>query len=178
MKLIQKFKEFVKNITPEDRLTILHHTDCDGICSGVLAAIAMERLRNKPIDDILHQPHQIVYMHKKLISELKWRNTNKLISVDLPLDEKASTVERASKFCDILILDHHPLYEKLDFENVILIKPQMITIKKYYPASKLVYDLFSEVVDISDKDWEKFMEDLDDDSDLEKRQAFLDGKFE
>ena len=43
--LINKSLEILKNITKKDKVCVIHHTDPDGVSSGVILAKAIERLR-------------------------------------------------------------------------------------------------------------------------------------
>ncbi len=153
MKLEGRFAGFIRNITSRDKIAVIHHTDTDGICSGVIAAKAVERLRGRKIDLRLAAGPEIT---SAFISNLKKKKINKIIFVDISADQNADIIKKAGKFAEILIIDHHKLYNDLNSAKIILIKPQLIKskLKGYqYPASKLSFDLFSKIADISDLDW-------------------------
>jgi single-stranded DNA-specific DHH superfamily exonuclease len=154
--LENRFAEFIRNITAQDKIAVIYHTDTDGICSGVIAAKAVERLRGRKIDLRLNTEHSKVTITPSLIAKLKNKKINKVICVDTCVDQNPKTVKETEKFAEILILDHHKLYNDLNSAKIILIKPQLIKskLKGYqYPASKLSFDLFSKTADISDLDW-------------------------
>ena len=44
--LVASFKDFLSQISPEERVCVLHDTDVDGITSGVLAKKALENIEN------------------------------------------------------------------------------------------------------------------------------------
>jgi len=147
---IQKFKSFIASITPRDRVAVVHHTDADGICSGFICAEALERLGYKPV---LVEARAVRELNTSLAKKLKQYEITKTVCTDLVLDQFITTVERISEFCDLLIIDHHPRRSDVASKSVIVIKQTDLGIDKYYPASKLAYDLFSEVADIKDLDW-------------------------
>lgn len=147
---IASFKKFINDIKPKDRVAVIHHTDCDGICSGYIIIEALERLSCKPV---LELPLSANSMNSSLTKFLKQNGITKSICVDLAIDQNSKVVENISRFSDILIIDHHKIYNEFKSKNILLIKHYHLGITKYYPASKLAYDLFSEVVDISDLDW-------------------------
>jgi len=147
---VTKFKDYIANIKPSDSVAVIHHTDADGICSAFIVAEALERLGHKPV---LVDPRANNALNAGLIKKLKKYNVSKTICIDLMIDLRTDIIDQISSFSDFLIIDHHPLYADIQTKNVIMIKQTHLGINKYYPASKLAYDLFSEVVDILDLDW-------------------------
>ena len=55
----------------------------------------------------------------------------------------------------MLIIDHHKLYNDLNSDKIVFLKAQFFSKKdsSTYAASKLAYDLFNLVVDVTDMDW-------------------------
>ena len=54
------------------------------------------------------------------------------------------------------MLDHHKIYQDLNSEDVVFIKSQYIDEDldgSKYPVSKLSFDLFSNLVDLTDMEW-------------------------
>jgi len=147
---IKRFKTFISNIKPTDRVAVIHHTDCDGMCSGFIVAEALARLGTEPA---LVQSLSARAMNSSFARKLKHNNITKTITVDLGLDQVPKVIEQISDFSDVLIIDHHKLYNDVQTEHVTTIKHTHLGIKNYYPASKLAYDLFSEITDIKDMDW-------------------------
>lgn len=152
--LIQKFNEFIKNIKPEDRVAVFHHNDTDGVCSGVLAAKIVERVRNKRIDLRLNtEPSRVTISHNH-VKDLEKNKINKVICVDCCIDQEPETVSLVEKFAKILAIDHHKIYNNITSNKTILIKPQMLYKNEdgaEYCASKFLFDLSP--IDISDLDW-------------------------
>ncbi len=152
--LIKRFNQFFKNIKPEDRVAIFHHNDCDGICSAVLAAKIVERMRNKRIDMRLNTEPGRVVITQDHIRDLRKSNITKLIAVDCCIDQEPKTVREVEKFSKILIIDHHRIYNNVTSIRTIFIKPQMLYKKEdgaQYCVSKFLFDISP--ISISDLDW-------------------------
>ena len=92
-------------------------------------------------------------MNSSLVRSLKNKNISKTICVDLSNDQKPDVLKQIASFSDVLVIDHHKLYNDIQTKHITLIKHTHLGITVYYPASKLAYDLFSEIVDIKDLDW-------------------------
>ncbi len=77
--------------------------------------------------------------------------------MDLSLDQDDFLVHSLESFADVLFIDHHKVYNDLNSEKTVFIKAGKLVPKSFdsskYPASKMVYDLFSRVVDLSDIGW-------------------------
>lgn len=153
--LLNRFRKFFESISKKDRVAVIHHTDPDGVCSGVIVSKLVERLRGKKIDLRHNQKGNIHFITPQTYSKLKSRKINKVIITDLTVDDFPGIVKRVEKFADILILDHHQVYHNLNSKKTVMIKPQMFcdVLPNKYPASKLSYDLCSTLVDLSDLDW-------------------------
>jgi len=149
-RVIAKFKSFMANMTPTDKVAVIHHTDCDGICSGFVTAEALERLGHKPV---LMRAMSARELYTSLANILKKHEITKTICVDLVVDQVSSVAERVSEFSDLLVIDHHKIYNELKIDRVTLIKHTHLGIEEYTPASRLAYDLFSELVDLRDIKW-------------------------
>jgi single-stranded DNA-specific DHH superfamily exonuclease len=153
--LINRYKKFITSITPQDRVAVLHHTDPDGVCSGVIISKVVERLRGKKINLRCNQKGNIHVITPKIFNLLKSKKINKLILTDLGTDENPEYLKKLEKFADILILDHHKIYNNLNSRKTVFIKPQLICSinPAKYAASKLCYDLGRLVANVSDIDW-------------------------
>ncbi|PIN81900.1 hypothetical protein COV11_00565 [Candidatus Woesearchaeota archaeon CG10_big_fil_rev_8_21_14_0_10_30_7] len=153
--LINKSITFLKNIKKSDRVAVIHHTDPDGISSGVLMCKLIERLRGKQPDLRHNQPGIIHGFTDETLELLKSDKINKVITTDISPDENYENWKDVEEFAEILIVDHHPLiYEETD--RTIILKPQLFQkdiLPVRYCAAKLVYDLASYLVDMSDLDW-------------------------
>lgn len=145
-KLFKKFKDKIKSL--EGKTFIIYHFDVDGFCSAVITWHSLELLGIKPL--LTPSVPGIPVMTRKLKKFIQMKNPRNVIFVDMPIDEEPKNLVGMQE--NIIILDHHLIHRDLNSENVLHINTNFFT-KTYYPASKLVYDLFSQVVDIKDLDW-------------------------
>ena len=95
------FKERVNAITKDTKVAILHDTDADGLCSAIIVAKAVERMRGKPVDAVVYQAHKNVGIQKDTIENLKKQKIDVLFTVDKPIDEEPESVKEASLFFKI-----------------------------------------------------------------------------
>ncbi len=150
---IERFKQLIlKN--KEKKTAVLHHTDPDGICSGVITATALERISGKkPL--MFHQNPGKVTVKPSTVKKLKEEEIEFLITTDLSVDQFPETIKDTEEFAEILVLDHHKTYNDLNSSRTLMIKSQDLTGEEgsQYPASKLCFDLFSELTDLKDLDW-------------------------
>lgn len=153
--ILEKVDNFLKGITKKDRAAVIHDTDADGVCSAVIIAKCIERLRGKRVE--LHMP-----MDKKehgltpsILKKLRKHKINKLIALDFSAEQNLKLLKQAEKQAQILVIDHHKLYADYQTKKTILYKPQYFTkIKPYtYCTAKLAYDAANRVTDMTDLDW-------------------------
>ncbi len=152
--LVGRFRDFISSVSKKDRVAILHHTDPDGICSGVIISKLIERIRKKKIDLRINQKGNIHHVTEDTLKKLRKHRINKVIVVDLNIDICPLNLTKLAKFTKVLILDHHPVTYPL-LSNVLVIKSSMLSNipSSKYCAAKLCYDLGCHVADISDLDW-------------------------
>jgi len=154
-KLIERFRNFINSISKDDIVAVLHHTDPDGICSGVIMSKLVEKTRGKKIDLRLNQSAGAIAVTKETVEILKNIKVTKLIMTDLSSDQSPENLKEIEKFANILLIDHHKIYNDLNSEKTIFIKPQLVSDKNpsAYPASKFCFDLASEIRDMNEFDW-------------------------
>jgi single-stranded DNA-specific DHH superfamily exonuclease len=155
-KLFDEFSQFMQGIKKEDKVALLHHTDPDGICSGVIIAKTIEKLRGRTADLRLNQRGDQLFILPETVEQLKSQGIKKIIIVDMGVDQRPEQVKAVEKFCKVLIIDHHKIYNNLSSKKTIFIKPQTLfedPNPASYCASKLCFDLCSEIADIKELDW-------------------------
>lgn len=152
---IEKFRAFVNGISPNDKIAVLHHTDADGLCSGVIATKALEKILGKGIALRMTQNYGEFAVTRDTVKKLRRAGINRVVTTDLSVDENAKHIREIEEFAEILILDHHKIYEDLNSKKTTFIKAQFISEIEpgNYPASKLCYDLFSMFADLGEIDW-------------------------
>lgn len=155
MDVLQKFEEFIENVSSKDKIALFFDPDPDGISAGVLVNKAISKLRGRGLDLILFQEHGDLEIKRENIDKLRENKINKVFMVDLVVDEFPEPIFKISEFANLCILDHHTIYLNMNSDEILQIKPQMFDKGKpvSYVSAKLVYDLFSKYVDLSDYDW-------------------------
>jgi len=151
--LIKATEDFFKTLTKEDVVAVIHHTDPDGVTSGVLAAKLVERIRGKPVDVRYNQEGGEVTILPATVEMLKQKNVTKVVITDLNCDGDAATLKSMSEFANVMVLDHHPVSST---EHAIIYKPQLaydIEDASGYSAAQIVYDVAAVLVDMEDLDW-------------------------
>jgi len=146
--------EFLLNIKPEDRIAIIHDTDPDGICSAVIIAKTVKKL-GTPITIHIPLDKTQYGITSNMIKQLQKNKINKLITTDFSAEHDLKLLKQLEKQMNILIIDHHKLYNNDQSNKTILIKPQLISNidPSTYCAAKLAYDLCSRVIKIDNLDW-------------------------
>ncbi len=153
--LLQKFDNFVKSLSNNDKIALFHHSDADGFCAALVVSRALEQILGKKPDFRFVIPVPGSALNAEHLSELKAKGANKLISVDLSLDQNLENLKHAEKSMELLILDHHKLYNDANSARTTLIKSQMISEiePSHYCASKLSFDLFSRLTSLEGMAW-------------------------
>ncbi|MEK6817081.1 MAG: DHHA1 domain-containing protein [Nanoarchaeota archaeon] len=155
MGVLKRFDDFVSNLKETDRICIFFDPDPDGISAAVIANKAIERLRGRKADMVMYQEHGDLEIKEENIAKLKSNGINKIFIMDLAVDQYPEKVREVSEFAEICILDHHKVYNDLNSERIVHLKPQMFDSEEpsSYITAKMSYDLFMKHVDISDMDW-------------------------
>src|SRR3989338_3386777 len=156
MDVIKRIDEFVNSLDKDTKIGLIHDTDPDGICSGVLFNKAVERIRYRGVDFRIKQKHNDVGLTRETLDEIKSLKPDWVVVTDKAVDSDPVMFHEAEKYCKFLIFDHHRILADLNSEQTIFVKSQYINPKidgSLYPTTKLVYDLLSKHVDLTDLDW-------------------------
>ncbi len=154
-KKISEFKKFIKQLNGKNRVAIIYDSDPDGLTAAVITSKAVERIRGKKPELVFFQAHATVSLQDNSIQKLKKNKINRLIILDLAVDQDAKQIKKAEKICKILVLDHHKSYQSISSKKTTLIKASSLSFMEpsKYATSKMAFDLFSEVTNISDLKW-------------------------
>jgi len=152
---LEKFDSIVENYSKSDRIAICHDLDADGISSGALTYVAIQKIRGKAPDLVITQSHKTVELLPKSLSMLKRKKIQKLVIVDFAFDQNEKSVLETEKIVnEILVIDHHTDYGTKSKKTFFLKVQKFSDIEpSKYPTSKAVYDLFSRHVDLSTHSW-------------------------
>ena len=152
-KLIERLRAIIEKISIKDKIAIVHHTDPDGITSGVLAAKLIERLRHKQADVITNAGGGKAMIDEDTVNSVK--GMDYVIITDIAAEQCEETIRKIAEKSQVIIIDHHKIYGELNEPKIFVIKPQLIGnyTGSDYPASKFVFDIGNLFVDMNDLDW-------------------------
>lgn len=150
-----KFRKFMDSIAEKDAVAVLHHTDPDGVCSGVIISKLVEKKRGRKPEFHLNQGTSEIAVKDETVGFLKSSSVNKVIIVDLGVDQEPEGIKKIEAFADILVLDHHKIYNDISSKKTTFIKPQLFSDVKpgAYAAAKLCFDMSMGYADVSELDW-------------------------
>lgn len=149
-----QYENYLKSLKKEDKIALMYHTDADGVCSAVIIAKTIEIIRGKPVDYPFSQGKEYT-LSESTLNLLRDGKYNKFILVDLSVDSEYKKIREIEAFADVLIVDHHEFSRDLSSDKTTFINAFNTTEKKgaAYPASKLIYDLSLNIVNIENLDW-------------------------
>ncbi len=151
----EKFEMYVVDINKKDKIAIYCGPDTDGVCSSVLMSKVIERNKGRGIDLLIAEKTNKPGLSKKNKFVLEENSINKLIVLDIAIDNAdEETLHELTKY-KTLIIDHHHIVKDLNSDEVIFIKPSYFSSipNAQYPTSKMIFDLSSGFTDINDLDW-------------------------
>lgn len=163
-----EFKKFVDGIS--GKIFLVYHFDVDGFCSAVLFYHA---LKDKCKFVFVPCPPALPSFASELKKDIELESPDALIFVDIQVNPRSD--EFGGMQIKTLIMDHHEPPADFNSDSVIHVNTHFFS-KKYYPASKLVYDYFEKagygikkykwlagVGTVSDKggdEWKEFIDDV------------------
>lgn len=148
-----KCLDFIRSITTSDAVAVIHDADPDGISSAAIISETIKNLRGNGVDFFISDKLRVY--PENLLKELKQKQVNRIISLDIALEENQEAVKLLSSFAKLMIIDHHKINNAVP-EKVLLIKPQLLyedADPSQYCTSKFIYDLCSEISNVECMDW-------------------------
>lgn len=151
--MFEKAVEFIKNC--RGKTVIIYDTDGDGIGAAVIVAKTLKRLFNK-YPKAVPGDHDLLYITSSH-DEISRQNAERIIIVDMSVDNKTGYISRLARKHKILIIDHHQSRKNMDRnKNIVHVNPCFWKSKIpsfRYAASKLTFDICRKATDIEDLDW-------------------------
>lgn len=155
--LMERFDDFIHHLKRSDVIAVYHDSDPDGTCSAVILAKAIEQLLKKKVDFHVGRKKGEHYVSSEMADFFRSKKVTKLITLDISADEKPEGLLQVQKFADVLVIDHHKLYNNLnETSKVLLVKPQLLyspVDPQLYCTSKFIFDLMSRHATLNDFDW-------------------------
>ncbi|MBI4053155.1 MAG: DHH family phosphoesterase [Candidatus Diapherotrites archaeon] len=155
--LLSGFSDFLDSLAGTDRMAIFHHNDPDGVCSGLIVFLALQRLPVKPEIVLVKPIGYEACKNTSLAQTLGKKKADKAIMVDVCVDQFPDCPKEMEKNLKrFLIIDHHKKYCDLNSEKTVFIKAVDME-KKLDPSryinAKLTFDLFSKKANLEDLAW-------------------------
>ncbi len=154
--LLTRLTGFIEGLSAKDDAGVLVHCDPDGLGSAVVLLEAIKQKTGKEAKALACSPYGGQELMQKKLDFFEYARCNKLIVADLSFDQDDFFVKGAEKFCEsVLFIDHHKVYKDLNSKKTVFIKADFVSSieSSAYPASKLCFDLFSDLVDLHRIDW-------------------------
>lgn len=144
----EKVIRFLKALKPTDGVVVIFNNDVDGMAS---CAIVKRYLSSLGIDPyIISQP---MPPDRNLLRRVQTGAPNKVILLDMAIDQQPQLVGRMKAFADVLIIDHHIISNNLNSSSVVHYNPRFRNPKVYQSTTYLAYKVISRLADISDMLW-------------------------
>lgn len=146
--------DFIKKC--KGKTIIIYDTDGDGIGSAVILAKTLKRLFKK-FPKSIPGNHDLFYITKNNYDEISKQKADKIIIVDIAVDEKPEYILKLAKNHKILIIDHHQVHKNLNkFKNIIHMNPSLwkSRIPSFrYASSKIAFDICKKITNVENLDW-------------------------
>ena len=163
---IEQLKTLLKNRERDEHIALLYDDDADGLTAGVFAYHGLKKLGFTNITTCPKAEDRQTYS-SAFLQNLSSMEVKTIVCVDFePISWKlASPAKIVEHGFDVIIIDHHfdqtELYDNLNTQNeqdILFIHPLNTTNSdnaSQYCCAKFVYDVFSEIVDISEFRWKQ-----------------------
>lgn len=146
---MEKAISFLKSVKERDGIIVIFNNDGDGICSAVIMTkLLMKKTKKKPF--FISQP---MPMDKNLIDRVKTSLPNKIIFLDLPVDQQPQLLKKVQGLCNILIIDHHRFIKDVSSGNTVHVNPRFRRKDIYQSASYVTYKICSKIEDTKEFIW-------------------------
>ncbi|MFH0837295.1 MAG: DHH family phosphoesterase [Candidatus Aenigmatarchaeota archaeon] len=146
--LIQKSVDFLKRIKQKDGVIIVFNNDLDGMCSCVMIKKYLNKIGNNPY--IIAQP---MPPDKNLIRKMQSGISNKVIFLDMAIDQSAGLVKKIKGMGELLIVDHHLVSQNLNSKIIVHCNPRIKNPSIYQSTSYIVHKIISEMDGMEELDW-------------------------
>jgi single-stranded DNA-specific DHH superfamily exonuclease len=150
-KLFKKATGFLKD---GKKTVIVFDTDGDGIGAAVILAKSMKRAFNTS-PKAIPRDHSSSLLSKETMSKV-YGKFDLIVFLDMAVNENPMDVEKLASKSKIVIIDHHNALNDLNNDNIAHLNSafwQKRIPSHKYCTSKIVYDLVSSFLDVSDLDW-------------------------
>lgn len=147
--LMKNAADFLRAVKKDDDVVIVFNNDGDGTSACVVMMKFLEsRGIGKPL--IISQPMPV---EKNLIRKIQTTVPDKIIFLDLAIDQQLDVVKKIGGLCDILVIDHHTVHKNLNSPHIVHYNPRFKKPEIYQSASYCTYKVCSLVEDMDEWLW-------------------------
>ncbi len=146
--LFESGRNFTENISPSEKILLIHHTDTDGYCSGAIFLAALKKLGKSEKVDLAAVANDGL---EDLIKSEKVDSYDKIIILDIDAPYLEDDFKKFKG--QIFIVDHHTIRKDLNSDKIVYINPRFENEEIYQPASYITFKLLSSITDLKDKEW-------------------------
>ena len=139
---------FLKAIKPTDGVVVVFNNDADGISSCVLVKKWLAQLGVEPY--IIAQP---MPPDKNLIRRIQTGLPNKIMFLDMAIDQQPTVIQKLKGVADILIIDHHIISRDMSRQGVVHYNPRFEDPRRYQSTSYCAYKIISKLMPLGDWLW-------------------------
>jgi len=148
---MRKITKFMDSIEKKDSVIIIFDDDGDGISSAVL----LRRLLKKRGVDSEQLIGASMSVNKAVVDRVKSYAPNKIIFLDLAIDQQPEIIEELKKYAKLAVIDHHQMNKAAEksVDKITYFNPLSDDPRVYQSTSYLTYNICSELEDMSDSLW-------------------------
>lgn len=140
--------KFLNEIKNNHNVIIVFNNDTDGMCSCALIKKVLKRLEKTPY--IISQP---MPTDKNLLRRIQTTLPDKIIFLDLGIDQQDNLIKIIRRICDILIIDHHQVSKNVNSKNIVHYNPRFKNKDIYQSTTYLAYKICSKIMDMKNEMW-------------------------
>lgn len=139
---------FLRGIKPGDGVVIVFNNDADGIASCVLVKKWLAQLGVEPY--IIAQP---MPPDKNLIRRIQTGLPDKIIFLDMAIDQQPTVLQKLKGISSILLIDHHIISQDMSKYGIVHYNPRFEDPQRYQSASYVTYKIISKLTTVDEWVW-------------------------
>ncbi|AOV95127.1 hypothetical protein AQV86_04350 [Nanohaloarchaea archaeon SG9] len=129
--------DFLRNVSEQDQVEIIHHWDMDGTSSAVIISKILEKERGREADLVTIPEERAYHLEEADREKLEQKDILVVLDFNLKADELEGLREEYD--LEILVVDHHSFGRVPD--NIPFVNPREENADVYVPCSKICLDI-------------------------------------
>ena len=151
-----QLKKAYSGLSGRDRYALVYDVDPDGLSSAVIAARVLTRKTGRKPAVVFPYIHGKTKLDGRFLRSLKAKKVGYCFFFDISIDQFPKELRRLSRQANVIVFDHHKIYNTFHRNGIIIIKPQLVQkriIPSQYCTSKLTYDVLNLIQPIPELAW-------------------------